>query len=94
MSGGVESPYIEKLQIIDENVFDQAQFILKQRSSKNEENSKLRELLRAVHCCLETYIVLIVDRRWYQQAMSIDIIGKTEVSIKCADKDIYVQTRL
>lgn len=41
MSGGVESPYIEKLQIIDENVFDQAQFILKQRSSKNEEKQQI-----------------------------------------------------
>ena len=41
VSGGVESPYIEKLQIIDENVFDQAQFILKQRSSKNEEKKQI-----------------------------------------------------
>ena len=41
VSGGVESPYIEKLQIIDENVFDQAQFILKQRSSKNEEKQQI-----------------------------------------------------
>ena len=41
VSGGVESPYIEKLQIIDENVFEQAQFILKQRSSKNEEKQQI-----------------------------------------------------
>lgn len=34
VSGGVESPYIERLHIIDENIFEQAQFILKQRSSK------------------------------------------------------------
>ncbi len=27
-SGGVESPYIERLHIIDENVYEQAQFIL------------------------------------------------------------------
>ena len=41
VSGGVESPYIEKLHIIDENIFDQAQFILKQRSSKNEEKQQI-----------------------------------------------------
>lgn len=36
VSGGVESPYIERLQIINENVFNQAQFILNQGSAKNE----------------------------------------------------------
>ena len=41
VSGGVESPYIERLHIIDENIFDQAQFILKQRSSKNEEKQQI-----------------------------------------------------
>lgn len=41
ISGGVESPYIERLHIIDENIFDQAQFILKQRSSKNEEKQQI-----------------------------------------------------
>ena len=40
-TGGVESPYIERLHIIDENIFDQAQFILKQRSSKNEEKQQI-----------------------------------------------------
>lgn len=41
VSGGVESPYIERLHIIDENIFDQAQYILKQRSSKNEEKQQI-----------------------------------------------------
>ena len=41
ISGGVESPYIEKLKIVEENVFEQAQFILKQRSSKNEEKQQI-----------------------------------------------------
>ena len=41
VSGGVESPYIERLHIIDENIFEQAQFILKQRSSKNEEKQQI-----------------------------------------------------
>ena len=41
VSDGVESPYIERLHIINENIFDQAQFILKQRSSKNEEKQQI-----------------------------------------------------
>lgn len=41
ISGGVESPYIERLQIIDENVFEQAQYILNQRSNKNEEKKQI-----------------------------------------------------
>lgn len=41
ISGGVESPYIERLHIIDENIFEQAQFILKQRSSKNEKKQQI-----------------------------------------------------
>lgn len=41
VSGGVESPYIERLHIIDENIFDQAQFILSQRSNKNEEKKQI-----------------------------------------------------
>lgn len=41
ISGGVESPHIENLQIIDENVFEQAQYILNQRSSKNEEKKQI-----------------------------------------------------
>ena len=41
VSDGVESLYIERLHIIDENIFDQAQFILKQRSSKNEEKQQI-----------------------------------------------------
>lgn len=40
ISGGVESPYIERLHIIDENVYEQAQFILSQRSNKNEEKKQ------------------------------------------------------
>lgn len=41
ISGGIESPYIERLQIIDENVFEQAQYILNQRSNKNEEKKQI-----------------------------------------------------
>lgn len=41
ISGGVESPYIERLHIIDENVYEQAQFILSQRSNKNEEKKQI-----------------------------------------------------
>lgn len=41
ISGGVESPYIERLQIIDENEFEQAQYILHQRSNKNEEKKQI-----------------------------------------------------
>ncbi len=35
IAGGVESPYMERLQIVDENVFEQAQYIFVQRSQKN-----------------------------------------------------------
>lgn len=41
ISGGVESPCIERLKIIDENIFEQAQFILSQRSNKNEEKKQI-----------------------------------------------------
>lgn len=94
VSGGVESPYIEKLQIIDENVFDQAQFILKQRSSKNEEKSKLQEPLRVVRCYQGISTVHTVVRRWYQQAISTDMTEQTEVSTESADSGISVQIKL
>lgn len=41
ISGGVESPCIDRLKIIDENMFEQAQFILEQRSNKNEEKKQI-----------------------------------------------------
>jgi len=41
ISGGVESPCIERLKIIDENIFEQAQFILSQRSNKSEEKKQI-----------------------------------------------------
>lgn len=41
VSGGVESERIERLQIIDQNIFDQAQFILEQRSQKNEQKQQI-----------------------------------------------------
>ena len=65
VSDGVESLYIERLHIIDENIFDQAQFILKQRSSKNEEKQQIQGLPKAVHCCREIYTVPTAVRRWY-----------------------------
>lgn len=41
IAGGVESPYMERLQIVDENVFEQAQYILGQRSQKNDEKQQI-----------------------------------------------------
>ena len=41
VSGGVESEQIERLQIIDENIFDEVQYILKQRSQKNDEKQQI-----------------------------------------------------
>ena len=41
IAGGVESPYMERLQIVDENVFEQAQYILVQRSQKNDEKQQI-----------------------------------------------------
>ena len=41
VSGGVESERLERLQIIDQNIFDQAQFILQQRSQKNDQKQQI-----------------------------------------------------
>lgn len=41
VSGGVESEQLERLKIIDENIFDQAQYILQQRSQKNEQKQQI-----------------------------------------------------
>lgn len=90
VSGGVESPYIERLHIIDENVYEQAQFILSQRSNKMKRRNKLQGLPKAVHCCREIYTVPTAVRRWYQQAISTDTTGQTEVSTEFADRGIYV----
>ena len=41
IAGGIESPYMERLRIVDENVFEQAQYILGQRSQKNDEKQQI-----------------------------------------------------
>ena len=41
ISGDNESPYIEELQIIDEKVFEQVQFILDQRNSNSKEKKQI-----------------------------------------------------
>ena len=41
VSGGVESEQLERLQIIDENIFDEVQFILEQRSQKNDQKQQI-----------------------------------------------------
>ena len=57
ISGGVESPHLPRLQIIDQNVFDQAQFILQQRSQKNDQKQQIARttkgstLLSGNICC-------------------------------------------
>lgn len=90
VSGGVESPYIERLHIIDENIFDQAQFILKQRSSKNEEKQQIARTTKGSTLLSGIYTVLTAVRKWYQQAISTDTTGQTEVSTEFADRGIYV----
>lgn len=72
VSGGVESPYIERLHIIDENIFEQAQFILKQRSSKNEEKQQIARTTKGstllsgniycAHCGQKTVSTSYIDR--------------------------------
>ena len=78
------------MHIIDENIFDQAQFILNQRSSKNEEKQQIAKQQKAVHCCQEIYTVPTAVRRWYQQAILTDTTGQTADSTEFADRGIYV----
>ena len=58
-----------------------------------KKNSKLQEQQKAVHCCPEMYTVLTAVRRWYQQAISTDTTGQTEVSTEFADRGISVRTK-
>lgn len=77
VSGGVESPYIERLHIIDENIFDQAQFILKQRSSKNEEKQQIARTTKGstllsgniycAHCGQKMVSTSYIDQILYTQ---------------------------
>lgn len=46
VSGGVESEQLERLQIIDENIFDEVQFILDQRSQKNDQKQQIARTTR------------------------------------------------
>lgn len=40
--------------------------------------------------CQGIYTVLTAVRKWYQQAISTDTTGQTEVSTEFADRGIYV----
>lgn len=93
ISGGVESPYIERLHIIDENVYEQAQFILSQRSNKMKRRNKLQELRKAVHYFLEISIALIAVKRWHQQVTLINMIEQMAVSIRFAGRDTFAQIK-
>ena len=52
--------------------------------------NKLQEQQKAVHYFPEISIALIAVKRWYQQAISTDTTGQTEVSTEFADRGIYV----
>jgi len=73
VSGENSSPQLKELQIVDEKVFEQAQFILDERQKKNEENRKiayqtkssalLSGIMYCAHCGGKLTSISHTDRR-------------------------------
>lgn len=86
--------YRKTVHIIDENIFDQAQFILNQRSSKNEEKQQIAKTTKGstllsgniycAHCGQKMVSTSYIDR--YDR-------GQTAVSTEFADRGISVQIK-